>query len=65
MEGGTMAIQATVENGVLTIKADLDKAGVRSASGKTLVLASTRGNVAVPDGNGGVVFLGLNVYRKG
>jgi hypothetical protein len=47
-----------IEGKTLLIKIDLDAAGVRSASGKSLIIASTRGNMSV-DG----VHVGLNVYR--
>ena len=50
----------TVEDGKLQITVDLSGGGIPSASGKTLVLASTRGNAQVAEG----VFLGLNLYRK-
>lgn len=49
-----------VQGKKLTIQVDLSAEGRRSASGKTVVIASTRGNVEVADG----VFVGLNVYRK-
>jgi hypothetical protein len=45
---------------VLTITVDLSKKGTPSASGKTLVIASTKGNVKI-DGEGEYV-VGLNVY---
>ena len=45
----------------LVIKVDLAKELGRSKSGKSIVVASTQGNVKLEDG---VTFLGLNVYRK-
>ncbi len=54
-----------VKDGVLEIRMPLS-AGVRSASGKTLVVASTRGNiVATGEHNGKAVIVGLNAYIKG
>ena len=53
-------VQVKVEGQTLTITCDLSAAGVASASGKTLVIASTRGNAQVVEG----VYLGLNLYRK-
>ena len=52
-------IQMEVKDGKLLLEIDLSAKGVPSASGKTIVLASTRGNLPVAEG----VFLGLNVYR--
>ena len=54
-------VQMTVEGNILTIKVDLSKAFGPSASGKTIIIASTEGNVAVPEREEKV---GLNVYRK-
>ena len=45
----------------LVITVDLAKELGRSKSGKSIVVASTQGNVKLEDG---VTFLGLNVYRK-
>lgn len=63
-----MAISFKVEenkNGskTLVIRADLDPEGKASASGKSVVLASTHGNVPVGDTLPGVS-VGLNVYRR-
>ena len=54
-------VEMTVEGNVLTIKVDLSKEFGPSASGKTVIIASTEGNIAVPDRDEKV---GLNVYRK-
>lgn len=58
-------VKATVLNNssgpkTLTLVIDLTHSGGPSASGKTIRVASTEGNVQVP-GTG--VTLGLNVYR--
>ncbi len=45
----------------LTITVDLSKEFGPSASGKTIIIASTEGSVSVPDREEKV---GLNVYRK-
>ena len=50
------------KNGLLVITVDLKAEGVPSVSGKTTVIASTKGNVAVPGAEG--TFIGLNVYKK-
>jgi len=54
-------VQMTVEGNILTIKVDLSKEFGPSASGKTIIIASTEGNVAGPEREEKV---GLNVYRK-
>jgi len=54
-------VQMAVEGNILTIRVDLSKEFGPSASGKTIINASTEGNVAVPDREEKV---GLNVYRK-
>ena len=53
----------TVKGKVMTIEVDLSEPGEPSASGKTLVIASTHGN-QVLDTDSGPVSVGLNVYRK-
>ena len=54
-------VDIKVEGNILTIKVDLSKEFGPSASGKTIIIASTEGNVAVPDREEKI---GLNVYRK-
>ena len=54
-------VQMTVAGNVLTITVDLSKEFGPSSSGKTIIIASTEGNVAVP---GRDEKIGLNVYRK-
>jgi hypothetical protein len=51
----------TVAGNILTIKIDLTKEFGPSASGKTTIIASTEGNITVPEREEKV---GLNVYRK-
>jgi hypothetical protein len=55
-------VEMTVNGNVLTIKVDLSKEFGPSSSGKTIIIASTEGNAAIPDREG--VKVGLNVYRK-
>lgn len=52
-------VTATITGNSLTLKVDLSAKGSPSKTGKTVVIASTRGNANV---NG--VNVGLNVYRK-
>lgn len=54
-------VEMTVDGNILTIKVDLSKEFGPSSSGKTIIVASTEGNIAVPDRDEKV---GLNVYRK-
>ena len=48
------------ENNVLTIEIDLEKEFGKSKSGKTIVVASTKGNKAIEDTG---CIIGLNVYK--
>ena len=52
-------VQMTIERNILTIKVDLSKEF--GPSGKTIIIASTEGNVSATDRDENV---GLNVYRK-
>ncbi len=54
-------VEMTITGNVLTITVDLTKEFGPSASGKTIIVASTEGNVTVPDREEKI---GLNVYRK-
>ena len=51
-----------VEGNILTIKVDLTKELGPSSSGKTIIIASTEGNVAIPEKE--EVKIGLNIYKK-
>lgn len=54
-------VEMKVEGNILTIKVDLSKEYGPSSSGKTTIIASTEGNVSIPERNEKV---GLNVYIK-
>lgn len=54
-------VEMTVEGTMLTIKVDLSKEFGPSSSGKTIIVATTEGNVTIPDRQEKV---GLNIYRK-
>ncbi|MDO8356419.1 MAG: hypothetical protein Q7U76_08535 [Nitrospirota bacterium] len=54
-------VEMTIAGTILTIKVDLSKEFGPSASGKTIIIASTEGNVTIQDREEKV---GLNVYRK-
>ena len=62
-EKGNMAmknVEMTVAGNILTIKVDLSKEFGPSSSKKSIIIASTEGNVSVPNREEKV---GLNVYR--
>jgi hypothetical protein len=54
-------VEMKVEGNILTIKVDLSKEYGPSSSGKTTIVASTEGNISVPERDEKV---GLNVYKK-
>jgi hypothetical protein len=54
-------VEMKVEGNILTIKVDLSKEYGPSASGKTTIVATTEGNITVPERDEKV---GLNVYKK-
>lgn len=55
-------VEMSVDGNTLTIKVDLSKDFGPSASGKTIIIASTEGNQSVPGKE--AVKVGLNVYKK-
>jgi hypothetical protein len=62
----TMAknVEIKTEGGIMTIKIDLNKTFGPSKSGKTIIIASTEGNVAVAkDAAGKEIKMGLNLYK--
>ncbi len=54
-------VEISVAGNILTITVDLTKEFGPSSSGKTIIIASTEGNVTIADREEKV---GLNVYRK-
>jgi hypothetical protein len=54
-------VEMKIAGNILTITVDLTKEFGPSSSGKTIIIASTEGNVAIPERDEKV---GLNVYRK-
>ena len=54
-------VQMVIAGNILTITVDLTKEFGPSSSGKTIIIASTEGNIAVPERDEKI---GLNVYRK-
>lgn len=54
-------IEMTIEGEILTVKIDLSKNYGPSKTGKSIVIASSEGNVNVPEREEKI---GINVYRK-
>lgn len=55
-------VEMKVEDNILTIKVDVTKEFGPSASGKTIIIASTEGNISIPEKD--EIKIGLNVYKK-
>jgi hypothetical protein len=55
-------VEMKLEGNILTIKVDLTKEFGPSSSGKTIIIGSTEGNIAIPEKE--EIKIGLNVYKK-
>ena len=55
-------VEMKMEDNILIIKVDLTKEFGPSASGKTIIIASTEGNISIPDKEN--IKIGLNIYKK-
>jgi len=55
-------VEMKLEGDILTIKVDVTKEFGPSSSGKTIIIASTEGNISIPDKD--EIKIGLNVYKK-
>jgi len=55
-------VAMSIEGNILTIKVDLTKDFGPSASGKTIIIASSEGNQSIPGKE--ALKIGLNVYKK-
>jgi ABC-type molybdate transport system ATPase subunit len=55
-------VEMKMEDNILIVKVDLTKEFGPSASGKTIIIASTEGNISIPDKE--KIKIGLNVYKK-
>ena len=55
-------IEMSVDEGMLTIRVDLTKDFGPSKSGKTIIIATTEGNVSLPENE--QIKMGLNVYKS-
>ena len=55
-------VDMKVEGNTLTITVDISKDYGESKSGKSITIASTEGNISIPDHED--IKIGLNSYRK-
>lgn len=55
-------VDMKLSGSILTITVDVGKEFGLSSSGKNIIIASTEGNVSVPDKED--IKIGLNIYRK-
>ncbi len=55
-------VDLSIQDNILTIKVDLTKEFGPSSSGKTIIIASTEGNISIPGAEEKKI--GLNVYKK-
>ena len=55
-------VEMKMEDNILIVKVDLTKEFGPSASGKTIIIATTEGNISIPDKEN--IKIGLNVYKK-
>ena len=55
-------VEIHVEGNILMVKVDLSKEFGPSSSGKTIIIATTEGNVPIPGADDKKI--GLNIYRK-
>ena len=55
-------VEMTLDGNILTIKVDVSKEFGPSSSGKTIIIATTEGNVSIPGAEDKKV--GINVYKK-
>lgn len=55
-------IEMSVDGNILTVKIDISKRYGASKSGKTIIIASTGGNVPIPESNS--IKIGINAYTK-
>lgn len=56
-------VEAKVQGSKLVIEVDLNEKGEPSTTGKTLVIATTGGNIPVPGYKDQTIKIGLNVTR--
>jgi len=54
--------EMTLNGDILTITVDVSKDFGKSSSGKSIIIATTEGNVSIPEKE--EIKIGLNVYKK-
>jgi hypothetical protein len=54
--------EMSLNGNLLTITVDISKDFGKSSSGKSVIIASTEGNVSIPEKE--EIKIGLNVYKK-
>jgi hypothetical protein len=54
--------EMTLTGNILTITVDVSKDFGKSSSGKSIIIASTEGNVSIPEKED--IKIGLNVYKR-
>lgn len=59
---GMKNVDMKLDGKTLTIKVDISKDFGESKSGKSITIASTEGNISIPDNED--IKIGLNIYRK-
>lgn len=59
---GMKNVEMIVQGTTLTITVDLSKDFGESKSGKSITIASTEGNISIPENED--IKIGLNIYRK-
>ena len=57
-------VNAEIKGNKLLIEIDISKDYGPSKSGKTVTIASTRGNVKLQDADGKAIVIGINCYKK-
>lgn len=55
-------VDMKLDGSILTIKVDISKDFGESKSGKSITIASTEGNISIPDNE--EIKIGLNIYKK-
>lgn len=62
MQKQVLIKKMNLEGDIITIKVDVSKEFGPSASGKTIIIATTEGNVSIPGSEAKKI--GLNIYMK-
>ncbi|MBN1431580.1 MAG: hypothetical protein JW931_02285 [Methanomicrobiaceae archaeon] len=55
-------VDMKLDGNILTITVDISKDFGESKSGKSITIASTEGNISIPDNE--EIKIGLNIYKK-